>query len=198
VANRSEGEEAFAQAFHFLPFVPAVDHEVLRDFLYKFAHNYDEAKEHLQLLKQLDELDADNKSELLFRVQGMALQSFALDMRRMTDNISKRGMQAFVTKVARDEFKAEELNKIKAIHDHYKRFLNKGTVHQDKQSKHETLAAFPDTNVIDADMQYLKELYNKLTKELCSAYIGIDGTPYDYGAELNKLKLTDNETSFQN
>lgn len=189
MANRSEGEEAFAQAFQFFPFVPTSDHEELRDFLFKFAHNYDEAKEHLQLLKQLDELDADNKSELLYRIQGMALQSFALDMRRMTDNVSKRGMQQFITKVVRDEFRAGALDKIKAIHDHYKRFLNKGTVHQDEPSKHETLEEFPNTDVIDADMQHLKELYNKLTKELCSAYIGIEGEPYDYGPELKKLTI---------
>lgn len=73
MANKSVGEEAFAQAFQFFPFVPQSDHEELRDFLYKFAHNYDEAKEHLQILQQGNDIEADNKSELLFQIHSMAL-----------------------------------------------------------------------------------------------------------------------------
>lgn len=187
MTNKSVGEEAFAQAFQFFPFVPQSDHEELRDFLYKFAHNYDEAKEHLQILQQGHEIETDNKSELLFRIHSMALQSFALDMRRMTDNISKRGMQGFVTKVVREEFKAAELTKIKTIYSHYKRFLDKGVAHQDIQSIQETLGAFPDTDVIEKDMQHLKDLYNKLTKEICSKYISIERKPHDYDSELQRL-----------
>ena len=38
--KKSAGEEAFAKAFQFAPMVPSQDHDELRDFLYKFAHNY--------------------------------------------------------------------------------------------------------------------------------------------------------------
>lgn len=108
-------------------------------------------------------------------------------MRRMTDNISERGMQKFVTKVVRDEFKATEIAKIKTIYSHYKRFLNKGVAHQDIQSIQETLSAFPNSDVIEKDMQHLKDLYNKLTKEICKKYISIERKPYDYKHELEKL-----------
>jgi Txe/YoeB family toxin of Txe-Axe toxin-antitoxin module len=183
----SDGEKAFAQVFQFAPFVPQEDHDELRDFLYKFAHNFKEAQEYLQILKQVDDIDFDQKSELLFRVQAMALQCFPLAMRRMTDNISKRSLQKLVTKAVRDEFKVTEINKIKEIHSHYKLYVDKGVAHQDEVSVKENLEAFPDTSVIDADMKYLNELYNKLVKEICTGYIKINGKPHDYEDELMKL-----------
>jgi hypothetical protein len=186
-SKKSVGEEAFAQTFQFAPFVPAQDHDELRDFLYKFAHNYDEAKEYLQILKQVDEIETDKKSELLFRIQGMALQCFPLAMRRMTDNISKRSLQKLVTKVVRDEFKTEEIEKIKAIHEHYQVYLNKGVAHQDELSVQEILKSFPNTDVIEEDMKHLETLYNKLVKETCTKYIGIGRKPTDYKLELDKL-----------
>lgn len=186
-SKKSSGEEAFAQAFQFVPFVPTQDHDELRDFLYKFAHNHDEAKEYLQLLKQVDEIETEKKSELLFRIHGMALQCFPLAMRRMTDNISKRSLQKLVTKVIRDEFKSDEIDKIKAIHEHYKPYLDKGVAHQDELSIQEILRSFPNTDVIEEDMKHLEGLYNKLVKEICTKYIGIGRKPHDYRDELNKL-----------
>lgn len=188
-SSKSAGEEAFAQVFKFAPVVPAEDHEELRDFLYKFAHNYAEAEEHLQLLNQIYEIHFDSKSELLFRIQVMALQCFPLAMRRMTDNISKRSMQMLVTKVVRDEFKDAELKKVKDIHDHYKLYLNKGVAHQDKQSIKENLTAFPDTDVVEADMKHLKNLYLKLVKEICTGYIDLTSGPKNYQNELEKLVI---------
>lgn len=187
--TKSVGEEAFAQTFQFAPFVPATDHEELRDFLYKFAHNFDEAKEYLQILKQVDEIDTGSKSELLYRVQGMALQCFSLAMRRLTDNISKRSLQKLVTKIVRDEFKADETDKIKAIHEHYKVYLDKGVAHQDELSIQEILKSFPDTDVIEADMRHVEGLYNKLVNEICTKYIGIGRLPVDYEPELKKLVI---------
>lgn len=186
-SQKSEGEEVFAQSFQFAPFVPKQDHDLLRDFLYKFAYNYDEAKEYMQILKQVDEIETDKKSELLFRIQAMALQCFPLAMRRMTDNISERSLQKLVTKVVRDEFKVGELTKIKAIHSHYAIYLNKGVAHQDIMSIREILKSFPNTNVIEKDMVHLKQLYNKLVKEICTKYISIERTPHSYSAELYKL-----------
>lgn len=190
ISKRSDGEEAFAQAFQFAYFVPSNDHEELRDFLYKFAHNYSEAKEYLNILKQLDEIDFDSKSEMLFRIQAMALQCFPLAMRRMTDNISKRSMQKLITKVIRDEFKDKELQKIRDIHSHYNLYLDKGVAHQDAQSIKEILEAFPDTDVIRQDMKHLKELYTKIVEEICKKYISIEVDPYDYSVDLNKLLVS--------
>ena len=170
-----------------MPLVPVQDHDELRDFLYKFAHNYDEAKEYLQILKQVDEIETDKKSQLLFRIQAMAIQCFPLAMRRMTDNISERSLQKLVTKLVRDEFKTAEIAKIKTIHSHYATYLNKGVAHQDKLSVQEILVSFPDTVVIEKDMEHLKNLYNKLVKEICTKYIGLERTPHNYTAELNKL-----------
>jgi hypothetical protein len=187
MSNRSYGEEVFAQVFQFTSSVPVDDREELRDFLYKFAHNYLEAKEYLNILKQLDEIAFDSKPELLFRIQAMALQCFPLAMRRMTDNISKRSMQKLVTKVVRDEFKDSELQKVRDIHSHYKLYLDKGVAHQDEQSVKENLEAFPDTDVIGRDMNHLKELYMKLVKEICTKYISIEVDPYDYSIDLSKL-----------
>jgi len=184
---KSVGEEAFAQTFQFAPFVPKEDHEELRDFLYKFAHNFDEAKEYLQILKQVDEIETDSKSELLFRIQGMAIQCFPLAMRRLTDNISKRSLQKLVTKVVRDEFKTDEIKKIRVIHEHYKVYLDKGVAHQDELSIKEILNSFPDTALIEEDMAHLEGLYNKLVKEFCTKYIGISRLPTDYETELKKL-----------
>lgn len=187
--NRSDGEEAFAQVFQFAQFVPKTDHEELRDFLYKFAHNYSESQAYLRILEQVSEIDYEYKSELLFRIHAMALQSFSFAMRRMTDNISARSLQKLVTKVVKVEFRDEELQKIKDIHSHYSFYLNKGVAHQDKFSIREILTAFPDTDVINEDMEHLKKLYFKLVKELCVKYINIHREPHDYKAELNKLKV---------
>lgn len=187
MSKRSDGEEAFAQAFQFAHFVPANGHGELRDFLYKFAHNYSEAKEYLNMLQKLNEIGVDSKSEMLFRIQAMALQCFPLAMRRMTDNISKRSMQKLVTKVISDEFKDSELQKVRDIHSHYNLYLDKGVVHQDEQSIKEILEAFPDTRVIGQDMKHLRELYTKIVEAICIQYISIDTDPYDYSVDLKKL-----------
>lgn len=187
ISKRSDGEEAFAQAFQFAHFVPANDHEELRDFLYKFAHNYSEAKEYLNMLQQLNEIGIDGKSEMLFRIQAMALQCFPLAMRRMTDNTSKRSMQKLVAKLIRDEFNDSELKKIRDIHSHYNLYLDKGVAHQDEQSIKEILEAFPNTDVITQDMKYLSDLYTKIVEEICKKYISIEADPYNYSVDLRKL-----------
>jgi hypothetical protein len=186
--SKSVGEAAFAQTFQFFKHVDAKDQEELRDFLYKFAHNYMEA-EYLRLLEQLHAIKFGQKSELLVRIQAMALQCFPLAMRRMSDNISKRSLRKLVTKVVREELRDAELQKIKDIHEHYSFYLNKGVAHQDEPSIADVLRAFPNSDIIDADMKHLKELYKKLVKELCSKYIGIEGKPHDYEDELAKLQL---------
>ncbi len=188
-SSKLKGEEAFAKVFQFAPFVPSSEHEELRDFLYKFAHNYSEAKEYLKLLQQVDDIDFNSKSELLFRIQAMSLQCFPLAMRRMTDNISKRSLQKLITKVIREEFKNKELQKIRDIHAHYNLYLDKGVAHQDELSVKETLGAFPDTVVIERDMKHLKKLYLKIVKEICTSYIVLDTKTRSYKPELKKLVI---------
>lgn len=190
MTNKSAGEEAFAQTFQFFQFVPASAQEELRDFLYKFAHNYDEAKEHLRLLEQVDAIDFDVKSELLFRIQVMAIQCFALAMRRMTDNCGDRSLQRLVAKFIAVESRDNELQHIRDIHNHYSFYLNKGVAHQDKPSTKDTLSAFPNNDVIEADMEYLKQLYSRIVSTVCSKYIGIDSKPHDYDPALRKLIIS--------
>jgi len=198
MVTRSKGEEAFAQTFQFKPSVPSEDHEELRDFLYKYAHNFGEAKEYLQILKQVDEIEYNIKSELLFRIQAMSLQCFPLAMRRLTDNISKRSLQKLVSKIIKDELKPAEIDKIKNIHEHYKPYLDKGVAHQDELSIKEILESFPDTKVIKADMKNLEDMYNKIVTEICSKYINIGGTPVNYAQQLKRLVLSvmDDEQEF--
>lgn len=187
--TRSVGEEAFAQTFQFKSFVPSEDREELRDFLYKYAHNFGEAKEYLQILKQVDNIEYNSKSELLFRIQAMSLQCFPLAMRRLTDNISKRSLQKLVSKIIKDELKPAEIDKIKNIHEHYKLYLDKGVAHQDELSIKEILESFPDTKVIKADMKHLEDLYNTIVTEICSKYINIGGIPVNYAQQLKRLVI---------
>ncbi len=187
MTSRSPGEEAFAQAFQFAPIVPTSDHEELGDYLYKFSHNYDEAKEDLEVLKQVNAIGLKNESKLLPRVMSMSLQSYALDMRRMTDLSSRRSVRRLLNKVLKPELRAEEIAKLEEIHGHFSFYLNKGTAHQDEHSIKEVLEAYPDTETIEKDMTHLRELYLKIVKEICTSYIGIDSDPDDYSQELELL-----------
>lgn len=187
MSDMSEGETAFADTFQFFDIVPEKDVGELRDLLYKYAHNYLEAVEYLQILKQVDAIQSEDKSELLFRIHGMALQCFPLAMRRLTDNISKRSLRKLVTKVVRKELSEQELQKIVEIHEHYSFYLDKGVAHQDEYSIKQILEAFPDSDIIDEDMQHLEDLYNTLVRELCSRYITIKQAAHDYNDELHKL-----------
>lgn len=185
--SRSEGEEAFAQAFQFYDFVPVTDQAKLRDLLYKFAHNLKEAHEYLQIAKQVHEIDFDARSELLFRIQAMALQCFPLAMRRMTDNASKRGVRVLIDMVMKEELRDAEITKLVEVYGHYNYFLDRGHVHQDKQSIHQVINGFPDSDIIEADLIYLEGLYQKIVKEICTSYISVKQNPYDYQAELESL-----------
>jgi hypothetical protein len=185
--DNSDGEKSYALRFQFARFVPDNTHDELRDFLYKFAHNYSEAKEYLQILEQISTIDPDVKSELINRIHDMALQSFALALRRMTDSAGKRSAQKLITKVIHEQHQKAELQKIQDIHLHYRAYVDKGVAHQDDNSKKENLSAFPASNVVEADMEYLSEFYLKIVKEICTDCINITDEPYDYSHELNKL-----------
>ena len=187
MSNRSAGEEAFAQVFQFKSIVPTEDHDELRDFFYKFRFNYDEAQEYFAILEQAHDMDAFAKSELLFRVYAMALQCFALSMRRLTDHLGNRSLQKLIPKIIAPELMKKELKRIKDIHNHFSFYLNKSVAHQDTFSVKEALESFPETDVIKQDMKHLKDLYLKLVRELCMSYVGMNREPHDFRDEFNKL-----------
>ena len=188
MTNRSIGEEEFAQTFQFKSNASQEDQEELRDFFYKFAHNYNEAQEYLQILKQVDNIEYNSEDGLLYRIHGMSLQCFSLSMRRMTDNISERSLQKLITKVVPENLKNEEIKKIKNIYSHYCLYLNTGVAHQDKPSYKDGHEAFPNSDVIEKDMKHLEQLYLKLVLELCSKFISIEDKPYNYSVDLQKIK----------
>jgi hypothetical protein len=186
MSNRSDGEETYAQGFQFRASVAADSQEELRDFLYKFAHNYNEAAEDLQLLKQIDEINYDSKSDLLFKINTLALQVFALDMRRMTDKSSKRSLQRLLPKVVSPKTVDSDLAAIQEIHAHYKSYVDKGVAHQDELSIKTVLSSFPDTEVIEKDMEHLSALYYKIVKDMAVSYMKLSSLP-DYSKDLKKL-----------
>lgn len=185
--TKLEGEELYANAFRFFEFVPANEREELRDFLYKFAHNFQDAKEYLRLLEQLSLIEDKNSSSLIFLTQSMALQCFPLAIRRIADKSSKRSIQRLINKTLRDEHKHSAVVRVQEIINHYKQYLDKGVAHQDEYSIKEILELFPDSDVINQDMAYLESFYFKLTKELCSHYIDISRPATDFNSELKKL-----------
>lgn len=142
--SRSEGEEAYAQLFQFKDVVPKKDHDELRDYLYKAAHNYNEAQTYFKLLKDVDKIDKDDRaSELIFRIHGMALQSFALSMRRLSDRMGQRSIQKFIPKFIKPEYIEDELKKIQAVYSHYADYLDKGVAHQDTWGGRRGIEALP-------------------------------------------------------
>lgn len=186
--NRPEGEEAYAQVFQFKSFVPDTVKDKLRDYLYKIAHNFIEAKEYLEILKGIDELSAlESDSELIFRIQGMALQSFALAMRRITDKSGQRSLQKFIPAFFNKKYVDVEVKKIQEIYSHYEKYLNKGVAHQDSWSIHQALGNFPDTEIIESDIKHIEDFYYKIVKELCTIYASVEHSKHDYKVELLKL-----------
>lgn len=187
--KRSKGEEAYAQVFQFKAEVNTADHETLRDYLYKIAYNYNEAYEYLGILEAIDQLDIlDSKANLVFRIQGMALQCLTLSMRRLTDRTGNRSLQKFIPKFIKPVEAEIELQKIDNIYSHYKDHATKGVAHQDTWSIKQVLNSFPDTKVILKDLKSIECFYYKIVKEICTNYIGISSNHSDYRAELQKLK----------
>lgn len=186
---RSLGEEKFASSFQFRPNVTVKDREVLRDYLYKFAHNLSEAHDYRELLANIHDLEADieSTSSLLFRISGMSLQCFALCIRKITDNSSERSIRKLINITIKPDLIAEHKNEIINIYKHYDKFLDKFVVHQDAQSVHEGISFFPDTDVIDKDLQTLREYYETLVSELCVSYIKVKEDGEYLGFELQKL-----------
>ncbi len=186
IHKRGDGEEAYAQVFQFKDEVNRSDQDEIRDFLYKIAFNLEEAYAYLELLKSVDAHDKKAWSELIFRINGMSLQCFALAIRRLTDRRGKRSLQKFTKFLEPDRAKTEGA-KFETVYSHYEDFINKGIAHQDDWSTKEIFESFPDTHVIDSDLQEIEEFYIKITQEMCSKYAKIVKNDYDYSEALNRL-----------
>lgn len=189
------GEMYFAEQFKFPSTVPIKKQKKLRSYLYKFADNYFEAKEYLQLLKQTHELANINDSEFIFRVSYMSIQCFALAVRRMTDSGNRSIRELLRMLVVKEEVDAV-ISEIEAIYGHYSDFLNWMVAHEDIHSKQVALSAFPNTDIIDADMKRLLELYNTIVSQICTECIRIDSNPIDYSNEI--LKLAPPKSKYKN
>lgn len=185
--TKIRGEEVFKQGFIFKTHVPLGEQVLLGDFLYKFAHNFLEARDYLQILELSDELDTAHISWLLFRIQGMALQCFALAMRRMTDDASKRSIRKLISRIIGGELGKTEVEDLKKIHSHFADFVDKGVAHQDQQSYWEVHAAFPNTDVIKKDVLHLENLYYRLVGQVCERCITIRQPMHSYKKKLERL-----------
>jgi hypothetical protein len=185
--TKSHGEDVYASTFQFKTGVHEDHHESLRDFLYKFAFNLGEAYEYLAIVKQSVDLEPKVRTELFSRVYSMSLQCFALSIRKMTDQSSERSVRKLISLAVKTELAPEHTKKIEAIYKHYDKFLNKFVVHQDIDSVHQAISYFPDTDVVDEDIRYLREYYLNLASEICKSYINVSGKSADYSSDLAKL-----------
>lgn len=183
----SEGEKAYRDVFQFAPFVVKDHVPKLKDLLYKFAHNLSEAYDYLEILEYVNGMGSENKNELAYRIHGMSLQCFALSLRKLTDRQSQRSARKLVEKVYKPELKQQELDSIESVYGHYEKFLNKFVAHQDNWSISDGLAVFPDNDVIEADLKYLNDLYDKVCKKICTSYIGVSRKSRGYGPMLDRL-----------
>lgn len=186
---KSYGEKAYANSFQFKAGVDAADHEELRDFLYKYSFNLSEAYEYLRILTQVNEIDSKVKSELFYRIYAMSLQSFALCIRKLTDQPSERSIRKLIDFAVKPLYAQDHKDQIDEIYKHYKKFLNKFVVHQDVDSIHVGIGYFPDLNVITKDMAHLREYYLQLTNEICTKHINVSGKSHDYSSELLKIVI---------
>lgn len=188
--RRSGGEQAYKNAFVFRnKQIPSAIANEWREYLYLLHFNIQEAEAFLEILKAGDALDKNfAKTDLLYRIHGMALGSFALAIRRATDKTGKRSIRNFVNKYCTDEPKKQRLAMLNAIHSHYENFNNNLVAHQSDWSILEIYNKhFPDTDIIEEDMSSLRQLYKDLTGELCLGYISIEPKTHDFDIELRKL-----------
>ncbi len=184
----SEGEIAYRDAFQFILIrnVPQGLQLKLKDLLYKYSHNLSEAYEYLEILEYVNDMDRENKNELVYRIHGMSLQCFALSVRKLTDN-SNRSAKVLINTVIKPELREAETAAINEIYKHFDKFLNKFVVHQDTWSIQEALQSFPDNDTIEADLKHLNDLYDTVVNDLCSDYIRVHRESKGYGPMLDKL-----------
>ena len=187
IMTKSSGEKSYADKYIFKSIVKPCDHEDLKDFLYKYAFNLNEAYQYLGLVKQTLDTHPGIKTELIYRIYAMGLQCFALSVRKITDTKSKRSLRRLINLAVKPALAAEHKNKISDIYTHYEKFLNKFVVHQDLESIHEGIGFFPETEVIDNDLNYLREYYLTLTQEICVSYMDVTGNPSNFTNDLAKL-----------
>lgn len=182
-----EGERAFSEGYTFLPFIKDDDVKEFRDTISKFAHNYGDAESYLSLLNGISKHEYDARSEMLFRIEGMALQCFPLAIRRLTDKISKRSIRKIIKKIHSPEKADSIIADLDEIYSHYDFFVTKGVAHQDEFSIKTVYDRFPNSDIIDKDMKYLLDLYYSIVKGICRTYIKIQDEQFDFSPDIKKL-----------
>ena len=185
---RGKGEEQYANVFQFKKSIGKDKQEELRDFLYKFSINYTDARKKLSILDYMSEKADGTISSFFIEVHGMTLVCFAIAMRKMTDNSGKRSVKKLVSKVMKNQKMTDEAeSKIEEIYSHYKAFLDKYGVHQDEDGIIGTVSCFPDKDKIEDDLEYLRGLYESITKKNCINYIQLDMKEFDFKKDIDRL-----------
>jgi hypothetical protein len=187
--QRKSGELAYKNSFVFRDKnIPKREANELREYLYLFHNNLWDALEYLKILNDIVGL-GDNiaKTELINRIYAMSLHSFMLSIRRIADGEGKRSARRLVNDYCIEPYRRQRLDVLDGILGHYRSFINSTLAHQGQESilwvyEHQ----FPDSDVVDEDMESLKDLYVALATELCSHAPGFR-EQYDYGEELKRL-----------
>ena len=197
--SQSRREKEYALSFKFKEHVNRADHDILSDYLYKFAFNLTEAHEYAELLNNMDDLsaDKDNFSELLNRINIMTLQCFALCIRRIADATSERSVRKLLVLANSKEISEQYADELVTVYRHYKTFLDKSVVHQDALSIYEGVSLFPDTKTVNEDLQLLREIYTFLCIGLCDSYLNVREEGHYFGFELDKLLLAQDDFAQQ-
>jgi len=185
--KRGQGEQTYVDSFIVKDFINSSDRELIKDYLYKFSFNLSEAYEYLFLVSQCNDIEAEWKSELFYRIYGMALQCLALCIRKMTDASSERSVRKLVAITEKYKVAVVDEQQIEIIYRHYDKFLNKFVVHQDVHSINDGVSFFPDTKVVVNDLERLRSYYLGIAQSYCNGYIDVSGEGHYYGFDLEKI-----------
>ena len=185
--SMSEGEASYSSSFVFKDAIDKKSQEELRDYLYKFAFNLQEAHEYMSILDSCADIESKNRTEFIQRIFIMSLLSISLSIRKITDRSSERSIRKLERILPSSGAISEYSDKIEPIYANYEKFLNKFVAHQDKIGIHDALGHIPDLKIMHKDLQTLREYYLLLCNEICRGYIGIDEDGTYFGFEINKL-----------
>lgn len=167
------GEAIYADRFQFLGTVPPRQQEVLRDYLYKVSFNLTDAYLFFEIIRFLDETD---RSDDAYDAQGttfrMAVTSFSVAFRRVTDKSSKRNIRGLIKLVDLAPIREERLKKIDEIYSKYSKFVDQIIVHQDRGRITKT-PKIPDYEQNIKDLDAVTAIYDEIAKRFCWRYIKV-------------------------
>jgi hypothetical protein len=181
------GEEYYKSVFKFKSLISLEDQTDYRDYLYKYAYNYQDAIEYLTLVQQTNYEDSLRASYLVFRINDMALQCLALSIRRMTDKIGERSVVSLLNKLINYPTKQHDLSMLEEINGHFNTYNDKRVAHQDKNGILEIIGSYPTEEVVLSDLKNLKLLYYRISKHICTSCININEHKVNFKDEINRL-----------